>query len=73
MKIVAWLLRCFAFSLIGLLAVTLYYAPQLRETLGPGSWWASLLPLGPVRIAVWLGTASLNAGAALLLAAYLES
>jgi hypothetical protein len=72
-KIAAWLLRCFAFALIGVLGLALYYAPELRDTLGPGSWWASLLPLSPVRIAVWLGAASLNAGAALLLAAYLES
>lgn len=73
MKIAAWLLRCFAFALIGVLGGALYYAPQLRETLGPESWWATLLPADPVRIAVWLGAVSLNAGAALLLAAHLES
>ena len=73
MRIAAWLLRCFAFALIGVVGLAMYHAPQLGEALGPDSRWTSLLPLGPFRVAVWLGAASLNAGAALLLAAYLES
>jgi hypothetical protein len=55
------------------LGLLLYHAPELRDTLGPDSWWASLLPIGPARLVVWIGVTSLNAGAALLLAAYLDS
>jgi hypothetical protein len=73
MKSVAWLLRVFAFAWIGVLGLLLYHAPELRDTLGPDSWWASLLPIGPARLVVWIGVTSLNAGAALLLAAYLDS
>lgn len=72
-RIAAWALRAFAFGLLVLLGLLVYQAPSLRESLGPDSWWASLLPIGPLRIVVWVGAATLNAGAALFLAAYLES
>ena len=72
MRIVTSLLRSFAFALIGVLGTLMYLAPQLRETLGPDSWWSSLLPAGPARVAIWIGVISLNAGAALLLAAHLD-
>lgn len=73
MRFAAWLLRGFAFSLTVMLGGVVYYAPELREWLGPGSWAASLLPVDPARLAIWIGATSLNAGAALLLASYLES
>jgi hypothetical protein len=73
MKSVAWLLRVFAFAWIGVLGLHQYHAPELRDTMGPDSWRASLLTKGPARLVVRIGVTSLNAGAAMLHAASLDS
>ncbi|MGH0030667.1 MAG: hypothetical protein ACQGVC_12810 [Myxococcota bacterium] len=70
---IAWLLRAFAFAWIGVLGAVLFYAPALRQALGAASWWSTLLPVDPAGIVVWIGVATLNAGAAFFLAAHLES
>ena len=72
-RVVPRLLRVFAFGLIVVVALAYFYAPALREQLGPDSWWATLLPLGPISTSLWIAAAALNAGAAFQIADLLES
>ena len=72
LRAAAWILRFFAYGLIAVVATAAFYAPEVRERLGPDSWLAQILPTDTLRLFLWVAVAVLNAGATFHLAAYLE-